>query len=84
MKSLKKILLTFSFLFASMFMLNAFADEPTDNPPPPPGGGHGTGGNSQGAPIDGGLGILLALGAGYGAKKLYKSRQEKKEEELAN
>ncbi len=84
MKSLKKILLTFSFLFAGLFIFSAIAEEPLDSPPPPPGGGHGGGGNSQGAPIDGGLGILLALGAGYGAKKLYKARQEKKEEEPAN
>lgn len=84
MKSFKKLLLTFTFLVASLFMFSAMADEPMDNPPPPPGGGHGGGGNSQGAPIDGGLGILLALGAGYGAKKLYKARQEKKEEDQVN
>ena len=71
-------MLTLSFLFIGMFMFNATADEPLDNPPPPPGGGHGTGGN-QGAPIDGGLGILLVLGAGYGAKKLYKARKDKNE-----
>ena len=41
------------------------------------GGIDGGGGNSQGAPIDGGLGILLLLGAGYGAKKLYIARKEK-------
>jgi hypothetical protein len=83
MSSLRKLLLTLVFLFSGMFMFNAVADEPLDNPPPPP-GGHGGGGNTQGAPIDGGLSILLALGAGYGAKKLYKARQEKKEEEPAN
>ena len=40
MKTLRKLLLTMAFLFTSMFMLNAIADEPLDNPPPPPGGGH--------------------------------------------
>ncbi|MEI7724644.1 MAG: signal peptidase [Bacteroidota bacterium] len=79
MKTLRKLLLTLTFLFTSMFIFNGMADEPLDNPPPPPGGGHGGGGNSQGAPIDGGLSILLVLGAGYGAKKLYKSRKEKRE-----
>jgi hypothetical protein len=79
MKSMKKVLLTLVFLFASLFMLNTFADEPLDNPPPPPGGGHGGGGNAQGAPIDGGMSILMALGAGYGAFRLYKSRKEAKE-----
>ena len=79
MKTLRKLLLTLAFLFTSMFMLNTFADEPLDNPPPPPGGGPGGGGN--GAPIDGGLGILMALGAGYGSFRLYKSRKAEKEAE---
>ena len=79
MKTLRKLLLTLAFLFTSMFMLNTFADEPLDNPPPPPGGGHGGGGN--GAPIDGGLGILMALGAGYGSFRLYISRKAEKEAE---
>lgn len=38
-------------------------------PPLPPCPGCG-----PGAPIDGGLGFLLLLGAGYGAKKLKKPR----------
>ncbi len=35
-------------------------------PPPPP----------EDIPIDGGLGILLIAGIGYGAKKLYSERKE--------
>ena len=81
MKSYKKVFFTLIFLFTSLFMFNAMADEPMDNPPPPPGGGHGGGGNAQGAPIDGGLSILLALGAGYGSFKLYKTRKAVKAEE---
>ena len=77
MPSLRKFLVTLVFLFSSMCMINAYADEPLDNPPPPPGGGHGGGGNTQGAPIDGGLSILLALGAAYGARKIYEARKEK-------
>ena len=52
-----------------------------DVPPPPPPANHGNEGNSQGAPIDGGLGILLALGAAYGGKKVYhlwKDQQKEK------
>jgi len=56
-------------------------------PPPPPGGssgaGDGTGGDDTsrtGAPIGGGLFILLGLGAAYGGKKLYDLRKEKLEE----
>jgi hypothetical protein len=41
------------------------------HPPPPAGGG---------GPIDGGLGLLLALAIGFGAKKLYKTaRRDRKE-----
>lgn len=49
-------------------------------PPPPQGGGNPrTDGNRNGAPIDGGLGILLAMGAAYGGKKLYQAYKKKKE-----
>ena len=53
-------------------------------PPAPPGNpstGGGGGGGPVGAPIDGGLGILLAMGAAYGGKKLYKARKAKREEQ---
>lgn len=45
---------------------------PSQNPPPPP-PGHGMSGNvpGGGAPIAGGIGILLLLGAAYGGKKIY-------------
>lgn len=51
----------------------------SDVPPPPPGGGGpgGGGGTPVGAPIDGGMGILLALGLAYGGKKLYTMRKSK-------
>ncbi len=65
-------MLTLVFLFSTLFIFNAIADGPLDSPPPPPGGGHGGGGNPQGAPIDGGLGILISLGVGYGALRLKK------------
>lgn len=79
MPRLRKSLLILVILLTGLGMFHANADEPLDSPPPPPGGGHGGGGNSQGAPIDGGLGILLLLGAGYGAKKIYVVRKDKKE-----
>ncbi len=47
--------------------------------PPSPPGWHGGGGNA-GAPIDGGAGILLSIGAAYGVRKLYQIyRNDKKE-----
>ncbi len=54
--------------------------------PAPPGGTGGPGstpvgnGTPVGAPIDGGVGILLALGAAYGGYKLYKGRKESPDE----
>lgn len=53
------------------------------DPPGPPGGNPtgGGGGTPVGAPIDGGLSILLAMGAAYGGKKLYQARKEKHEDE---
>jgi hypothetical protein len=43
--------------------------------PPPPPGDHGESGNQPGggAPIGSGIGILLALGAAYGGRKVYKA-----------
>jgi hypothetical protein len=54
--------------------------------PPPPPGGHGSSQNEPaneggGAPIGGGLGILMALGAAYGGRKIYKAWQQNKLEE---
>lgn len=59
-------------LFVSIFLISSDAltqgnptpcpdgsAPPCGGPPPPPG-----------VPIDGGIGLLLALGAGYGIKKL--------------
>ena len=50
-------------------------------PPPPPGGGHGSPNNEGpaggGAPIGGGIAILLSLGAAWGGKKVYQAYQNK-------
>jgi len=72
MRIMKTILKTISplliLLTINLITINLAAQDP---PPPPP--GHGTGGNvpGGGAPIAGGIGILLALGAAYGGKKVY-------------
>jgi len=79
MKNIIKSLAVLSLLTFGILITNSvFADPPA----PPPPGGHGSGENQDpaGAPIDGGLGILLALGAGYGGYKLYQSRKEESEE----
>lgn len=51
--------------------------------PPPPPSGHGAGGNQPaggGAPIGSGIGILLALGAAYGGKKIYQAWKNQEEQ----
>ena len=72
-KLLKKVLLILFLFFALLLNYSVIAD-----PPDPPGtpGNHGSNGNQGppplGAPVDGGMSILLALGLGYGAYKTYR------------
>ena len=74
MKIIKKYILLIPVIFAfSILSLVVFADPP--DPPPVP-GGHGGGGN-VGAPIDGGVGILLVLGFGYGCRKIFQMKKKK-------
>lgn len=68
-----------------VILILVFITYSMDAQPPaePPGGADGTGNNSdnsQGAPIGGGLFILLGLGAAYGGWKLYLLKKEKLEE----
>jgi len=59
---------------AVVFTLGLLLTLPTQGqPPPPPPHGHGDDGNQNAgnAPIDGGLGILLVLGAAYGGRKAW-------------
>jgi hypothetical protein len=75
---MKKIKLVFILLAIFALPLISLPDPP--GPPGPPGSGTSSNGGGQapvGAPIDGGFGILLALGLGYGGKKLYNARKAK-------
>lgn len=70
MKNIRQIILLSAFLLAFIaFAPAAFAQEP----PHPPTSGHGVNGNqtpgNTSAPIDGGLGIIVALGIAYAANK---------------
>ena len=78
MKTIKRIITTAIFLFA----ISALSAQ---TPPPPNNNGGGSsnptdGGNTPvggGAAIGGGIAILLALGAGYGGKKIYDWKKHK-------
>ncbi len=75
MKTLVKI------LFLALFTLNAILLFAQGAPPPPP-SGHGGETNQPAngsAPIGSGLGILLALGAAYGGKKVWDYRKKLEE-----
>ena len=75
---MKKIILqsslTILLVLGTALFTTALADDPGP-PPPPPNGGQG--GNQPGgaAPLDGGLSLLIALGLGYGGKKLFNARK---------
>ena len=63
-KTLSVLLLVLTLLILPILVKDAVAQPP----PPPP----------QDIPIDGGLFLLIAAGATYGARKLYKQQREEK------
>ncbi|MBN1198420.1 MAG: hypothetical protein JXA23_03640 [Bacteroidales bacterium] len=79
---MKQHLLSLILTMALMFIFSVTTSTSQEPPPPPPPGSHGETGNQdpRGAPIDGGLGILLALGAGYGGYKFYRMKRKEKED----
>ena len=79
MKTITRVFLLLACLQAGLFITRVYADQPPE-PPSPPGGGHGSGNNQPpaGAPIDGGLGILVLLGTAFGCVKM--TRREKENE----
>jgi hypothetical protein len=76
-RSILKGIACLLFLLVPLFSL--LADPPGT---PSPGEDPTLGGNPPvGGPIDGGLGILLAFGAGYGGWKYYKRKKHAGDEE---
>ncbi len=69
----------------SLFLIMPFMSmaQVGTNPPPPPGNGgtggtHGDGNNhGGGAPIDGGIAMLLVLGASVAGRKVYQYKKGK-------
>jgi len=82
---MKNNIKSFVFLFVSVCLVFISGLVIADPPGPP--ADHGSSGNQDpgpvGAPIDGGLGILVVLigSAGYGGFKLYKIRKKEMETE---
>lgn len=72
-KTIFQLLLTLSLIFFAGII---FAQSPP-LPPPPSEHGSDTNDTGGGAPIGGGIGILLTLGAAYGGKKIYKAWKDK-------
>ncbi len=73
----KHIVKTLTLIAFTLLSVGAFAQVP-----PPPPSGHGSGGNQPasggGAPVGSGIGILMALGAAYGGKKVYQEYKSSK------
>ena len=65
---MKKTLLAIVLVF-TLLVLPILVNEASAQPPPPP---------PQDIPIDGGLFLLIAAGATYGARKLYKQQKEER------
>ena len=65
--SLLKVLFAVSIIFIAE---KALSMAPPPPPPPPAAGG-------PQVPIDGGVGLLIAAGVGYGAKKYYDKKKNK-------
>lgn len=76
MKKIKAILVLMAFFAMPLLSIS---DPPGGPDPNTNGNGTPNGTVPVGAPIDGGLGILMILGAGYGLKKVYNARKAKSE-----
>jgi hypothetical protein len=77
---MKKALTPYLFSFL-LFLFMAFSQIGMAQTPPKPPSAKGAGGNQgpTGAPIDGGVGIALAMVAGYGAYKWLLATRKKKQ-----
>jgi hypothetical protein len=75
-KAIRIVLLTVFFITLTV-ALNSLLAQPMPGGDPSSGGGNAPVGGY--APIGSGLVILLALGAGYGSKKVYNARKKLEE-----
>jgi hypothetical protein len=73
-KSLKPLIVSLILFYFIAIGYAGLAQEPPHPPPPPSEKGTGTNHGPAGAPIESGVTVLLAMGAAYGAFKLYRMR----------
>jgi hypothetical protein len=74
-KFIVKLCIIGSLIMFPLLTVNLFAQ------PMPPAGGHSqTGNQPAGAPLDGGLSILVLMAAAYGGGKIHINRKKGKEE----
>jgi len=64
------------FLVLTLFFIASVGLAQTQSPPPPPGHGTQTDGGGGSAPVGEGLVFMIALGAAYGARKVYSMRRK--------
>ncbi|MBS4057333.1 MAG: hypothetical protein KKD74_08290 [Bacteroidetes bacterium] len=77
---MKRFLIHLTFISALLIVSQTMMAQPPDPPGDPSSGGGPIGGS---APIGSGIGVLLTLGAAYGAKKIHtawKANQESLED----
>lgn len=80
---MKKIIVLCLIIFSIMISSESLLAQ--SGPPSPPGDPDVAGGEIGGAaPIDGGIGILLVLGASYALKRIYFLKKSLLNEELEN
>jgi hypothetical protein len=73
----KRVILLCSFMLLAVSLNVSLAQVPP--PQPPSNGASGNQGKGPTAPIDGGVVVSLAMVAGYGAYKLLKAMQKKRQ-----
>jgi len=73
--------LSVKMLLSLLLALSAISLFAQQDPPLPPGDASGNDNKAprNGAPLGSGIGLLLAMGAAYGGKKVYDYRKHKKE-----
>jgi len=77
--TIKKVIVLLFLVMSPVLMSNVLADEQPPQPGNNPVGQTGPVGGGNGAPIDGGVSVLITMSAIYGIKKINKSLKKQTE-----